>query len=341
MLLKVGDLARRCGLTVRMLHHYDRIGLLTPSARSDSGYRLYGKADIARLHQIQALRRFGMSLAEVGAFLANPDTPLTTILERQIAMLDQQITQASVLRDRLSHLHGQLSRQEEPELAEWLTTLESMTMYDKYLSAEERARAEQLDADAARSEKWATLVSTVRDAMTRKVPSRSAEAQALSQQWMTLLAHDTELDPVLGAKLHTMHVSEPSLQERTGISLEMIDYIMEAANETKLAVLAKYVSAQELQHMREHFGKHAREWPNLIAQVRQHMAKGTPTDAPDMQQIALQWATLFRSYAGDDPQTHERIRKAMATEPLLMSSPWMGPDVVAYVHEAVARLQAA
>ena len=128
MLLKVGDLAKRCGLTVRMLHHYDSIGLLTPSARSDSGYRLYDKADIARLHQIQALRRFGMSLADVGAFLASPDVPLTTIMERQIAMLDQQITQASVLRDRLTRLHDQLMRKEEPELAEWLTTLEWMTM---------------------------------------------------------------------------------------------------------------------------------------------------------------------------------------------------------------------
>ena len=86
MLLKVGDLAKRCGLTVRMLHHYDSIGLLMPSARSDSGYRLYDKADIARLHQIQALRRFGMSLADVGAFLANPDASLTTIMERQIVV---------------------------------------------------------------------------------------------------------------------------------------------------------------------------------------------------------------------------------------------------------------
>jgi len=40
MLLKVGDLAKRCGLTVHTLHHYDSIGLLEPSARSDSGYRL-------------------------------------------------------------------------------------------------------------------------------------------------------------------------------------------------------------------------------------------------------------------------------------------------------------
>ncbi|MGX0523509.1 DNA-binding transcriptional MerR regulator [Ralstonia pickettii] len=182
MLLKVGDLAKRCGLSVRMLHHYDTIGLLTPSARSDSGYRLYDKADVACLHQIQALRRLGMLLADVGASLANPDIPFTTIVERQIAMLDQQITQASVLCDRLLRLHGQLVREEEPELTEWLTTLEWMTMYGKYLSQEERARAERMDADTARHERWVALVSTVQDAMKRQVASRSSEAQALAEK---------------------------------------------------------------------------------------------------------------------------------------------------------------
>ena len=56
MLLKVGELAKKSGLTVRTLHHYDAIGLLTPSARADNGYRLYNRDDIARLHRIQALR---------------------------------------------------------------------------------------------------------------------------------------------------------------------------------------------------------------------------------------------------------------------------------------------
>ncbi|WP_296228651.1 MerR family transcriptional regulator [Ralstonia sp. UBA689] len=341
MLLKVGDLAKRCGLTVRMLHHYDSIGLLTPSARSDSGYRLYDKADIARLHQVQALRRFGMSLADIGAFLANPDVPLTTIVERQIAMLDQQITQASVLRDRLSRLHDQLVRQEEPELAEWLTTLEWMTMYDKYLSQEERARAERLDADVLRGEKWAALVATVREAMARKLPSRSAEAQALAKRWVALLAQDTALDPVLTGKLHKMHINEPALQERTGISLEMLAFIMEAINETKLTIYAKYLSPQELQYMRENFSKRGNEWPGLIADVRQHMSKGTAPDAPEMQKLAQLWIELFRSGVGDDPQTQAKVRLAMEREPELSSSPWMGPDLIAYVRESMAGLQPA
>jgi DNA-binding transcriptional MerR regulator len=47
--MKVGELARRTGLTVRTLHHYDEIGLLSPSARTESGHRLYGQADVLRL----------------------------------------------------------------------------------------------------------------------------------------------------------------------------------------------------------------------------------------------------------------------------------------------------
>ncbi|WP_439892980.1 hypothetical protein ACS7SF_23960 (plasmid) [Ralstonia sp. 25C] len=214
-------------------------------------------------------------------------------------------------------------------------------MYDKYLSQEERARAERMDADTARHERWAALVSTVQDAMTRQVASRSSEAQALAKQWMALLAQDAALDPILTAKLHTMHINEPALQDRTGISLAMLDFIMEAANETKLTIYAKYLSPQELQYMRENFGKRANEWPTLIAQVRQHLAKGTPPHAPEMQLLARQWVELFRSYAGDDPQTQAKIRLAMEREPELSASPWMGSDLIGYVREAMAGLQAA
>ena len=82
--LKIGELASRSGLTVRALHHYDSIGLLVPSARADSGYRLYNRADVARLHQIQALRRFGMSLADIATFLASPDAPFADVVAQQI-----------------------------------------------------------------------------------------------------------------------------------------------------------------------------------------------------------------------------------------------------------------
>lgn len=92
MQLTVGELAKRTGLTVRTLHHYHAIGLLTPSARAENGYRLYGRDEIARLHQIQALSRFGLALAEIGAYLDQPGARLADVISRQLAMLDPPAT---------------------------------------------------------------------------------------------------------------------------------------------------------------------------------------------------------------------------------------------------------
>ncbi len=57
MLIQVGELAKRAGMTVRTLHHYEQTGLLTPSARSEAGYRLYNLSAVQRLHMIKALNR--------------------------------------------------------------------------------------------------------------------------------------------------------------------------------------------------------------------------------------------------------------------------------------------
>ncbi len=70
--LKVGELAKRTGLTVRTLHHYDEIGLLKPSLRTEAGHRLYDADDVARLQKIVLLRQLGFSLEEVQACLDRP-----------------------------------------------------------------------------------------------------------------------------------------------------------------------------------------------------------------------------------------------------------------------------
>src|SRR6476620_1521247 len=67
--LRVGELAKRTGLTVRTLHHYDEIGLLKPSLHT--GYRLYTATDVARLQQVLSLRQLGFSL-EGGPRLPGP-----------------------------------------------------------------------------------------------------------------------------------------------------------------------------------------------------------------------------------------------------------------------------
>jgi MerR family transcriptional regulator, thiopeptide resistance regulator len=86
----VGEVAAMAGVTVRTLHHYDRIGLLSPSGRSASGYRLYAPADLDRLHQVLMYRELGFSLEDVAALLADDADP-EAHLRRQHQLLRDRL----------------------------------------------------------------------------------------------------------------------------------------------------------------------------------------------------------------------------------------------------------
>src|SRR5471032_1758314 len=306
MMLKVGELAKRSGLTVRTLHHYDSIGLLTPTARSDTGYRLYQRADIARLHQIQALRRFGMSLSEIGALLAHPDTPLSGILAQQVAALDRQIEQATRLRGLLTQLQRQLAQGEEPELADWLSTLELMTMYDQYFSKEELSRLPLFQPDGARQSEWQTLV---------------AQVSALKEQGVP--------------------PSDPRAQQLSGITPDLTHYVTAAFGAVRQAIYAKYLDADEMRHMRDNAGKDVEQWPALIAAVQREMDAGSAPADPAVQALARQWFALFRNFAGERPETRDKIRLAHEQEPLLMTGTWMNEAMLAFVRASAASLRTA
>jgi DNA-binding transcriptional MerR regulator len=81
--LRVGELVRRTGLTIRDLHHYDELGLARPSRHSEAGYRLYTSADIARLQQVISLRQLGISLEEIRGCLEAPGFIPRELLRQQ------------------------------------------------------------------------------------------------------------------------------------------------------------------------------------------------------------------------------------------------------------------
>lgn len=87
----VGQVAQLFGLTVRTLHHYDELGLLVPSERSGSGYRLYTEADLQRLQHIVVYRRLELPLEEISELLATGDAAshLLRQRERVMARLDE------------------------------------------------------------------------------------------------------------------------------------------------------------------------------------------------------------------------------------------------------------
>lgn len=336
--LKIGELAARSGLTVRALHHYDSIGLLTPSAHTDSGYRLYNRADVARLHQIQALRRFGMSLADIGTFLASPDAPFADVVAQQIATLDQQIAQASALREQLSHLHRQMAGGTEPELADWLATLELMNLYDKYFTKDELHRLPFWQQDARRNSGWAALVARIQELMRQGVPPADAEPRQLAERWMQMLERDTASNPEFARRITVMMEMEPAAQLHTGITPQLKQYVVEAFGEHKLALYADYLDADELRRMRDGAGKHGAQWMALIAAVHRQLEAGADPAAPASQALAREWMTLFRLRTGDDPATLEKIRHAHAREPRLLTGTWVTPAMLDFIRASCATL---
>lgn len=83
----VNKLAKLAGVSVRTLHYYDQIGLLTPSVRTSAGYRLYSEAELLRLQQILFYRELDVELKEIGNILDDPGFDLVHALESHRQML--------------------------------------------------------------------------------------------------------------------------------------------------------------------------------------------------------------------------------------------------------------
>lgn len=112
---RIGALAAETGLTVRTLHYYDSIGLISPSAHTSGGHRIYQTRDVERLYAVLVLRRLSMPTAAIAAELAGPSAGLRSIAARQRAELDAQMAALGALRHRLERLvDGEPDNTESP-----------------------------------------------------------------------------------------------------------------------------------------------------------------------------------------------------------------------------------
>ncbi len=328
MLLKVGELAKHTGLTVRTLHHYDAIDLLKPSGRSESGYRLYSREDVARLHGIQALRHLGLALGDIAGLL-DGEGGATAIIDRQLVALDQEIARSAELRGRLSLMRDGLVKGEEPDMKDWLDTLALMATYGKYFTAAELKfifeNWKPIEGE------WIPLMAQVQDAMDRKLAIDCVEVQPLVNRWMTLMLVWMDGDFELMERWGHMFRHEPSAHGRNNApSGPMIDYMMKAID-VRMALMEKYLEPGDLKRM----GKVApADWRALDADVKQLMADKVPVDSAAARAAVNRWMGLIGQLVRGDPQLHARLMTAWASEPLLAAGSSLSPAVRGYLNES-------
>lgn len=99
----VGQVAGLAGVTIRTLHHYDEIGLLSPSGRSSAGYRIYEESDLRRLQQLLFYRELGFTLEEIATIVNDPRSDAVGHLRRQRGLLIARIERLSAMVAAIDH----------------------------------------------------------------------------------------------------------------------------------------------------------------------------------------------------------------------------------------------
>jgi len=232
--LTIGALAKRTGLTVRTLHHYDQIGLLSPSGRTDGGYRLYSDPDILRLERIVLLRGLGMPLTDIAVALDSDANTIVSLVERQAADVQSRIDEATTLRARLDATIAQLRAHEYQKADDALAMIAAVHTFERYFDDEQRGvlreRAAQLAPERIREveARWPQLIGEVRSEMTNGTPPNHPRVLALAEEWQSLLDEFTNGRWDIASSAGRMMKAEPAAQRRTGLDAAIMEYVAEA-----------------------------------------------------------------------------------------------------------------
>lgn len=233
--LRVGQLTKRTGLSVRTLHYYDEIGLLLPRRRTEAGYRLYGEAEIARLQQIASLRQLGFTLDEIREILARPGVSVQQVIELHLEQIDDQIKGLGILRHRLDAISRGLRSNGSVTVETLLETMEAMNRMEKYYTQEQlerlRQRREELGDEHIRAveAEWPELIAKVRSAYEAGTDPSDPSVQKLAKRWMELVREFTGGDPSIAQSVQQVWEGESNIHSiDTGAMRELMGYVGKA-----------------------------------------------------------------------------------------------------------------
>ncbi len=233
--MKVGQLAKATGLTVRTLHYYEEIGLLRPARRSEKGYRLYERPQIERLQQIVSLQHLGFPLEEIRMLLDESGYTLSRVLALHTARLQEQIHHQQQLLTRLQSIQSTLKDTNRVSVEELLETIKVTTMHEKYYTPEQletlKKRGEAMGTEGMQKAQsdWTELNNAFRSAMENGTDPGDAEVQALVSRMKEMIHAFTGGDAGIARSLGNMYKEEGAEKASRGaIDQALADYMGKA-----------------------------------------------------------------------------------------------------------------
>ncbi len=197
----VSEVARLAHVTVRTLHHYDEIGLLVPSQRTEAGYRLYDEADLERLQQVLLYRELGLQLEGIAQLLDEPALDRRSALKAQRAALSEKLRRTAALIRAVDRRLGAIERGEKMAAD---TGFEGFEAFD----APEEIKAHQTKHEEEVKERWGET-DAYRESMRR--------ARSYSKQdWARIKEEAEAIDAEMAALLRSG--SDPTSAEAMAVA---------------------------------------------------------------------------------------------------------------------------
>jgi len=246
-LFQAREFAELTGVTVRTLHHYDRLGLLKPSRYTGAGYRLYGEGDLARLEQIVALKFIGFSLKEIKDLLKRDSFDISVALRRQREAIEEKRRRLELAIQAIQRAEYVIGTTREPGWETFIKIIEVINMQHdmdwskKYYSEEaqseiaRRAAAIPREVIEQAQRDWAILIKEVEAVVASGEDPAGEKAGRLAARWSELLKGFTGGNAEIQKGLNKMYADKanwPAAMPRP-FGDEVQAFIMEAMKHRK------------------------------------------------------------------------------------------------------------
>ena len=216
--LTVGQTADLVGVSVRTLHHWDAIGLVRPSGRTAADYRLYGTADVARIHRVLVYRELGLALADIAALLDDPGADEVAHLRRQRQALLGRISRLQEMVSAVDEIVKEREMGNDPTPAtraelfgnEWAAEAEERWGDTEQWKQSQERQASMTASDQERIiAEGDALNAELGQAKRDGVAPGSDAANALAERHRAMIAHAYDCTHAMQVCLGRMYIADP------------------------------------------------------------------------------------------------------------------------------------
>ncbi len=236
---KVGELSKLTGLTIRTLHHYDEIGLLRPTFRTNTSHRLYTEDDIIKLQQIMSLKELDFSLEEIKEFFENPEYNPKEVIEMQVERLTQEIKLKEELKQQLQELWEVFYSWKKPNLEQFIKSIELIKAQKEYFTQEQINRMKMhynklnnVEVDEI-SKNWRQLISSIQSEMENGTSVDNPRVIELAEKWKRGMDFFSGGDMGIIYSAERYYSENPYAAKGSGMSGELYKYIKDALSNIK------------------------------------------------------------------------------------------------------------